>query len=247
MGFFTFENVHASWIPLLKPALASLPPHYIEYLEKKPNWLPGRDKVLNAFSLPLANVQYILLGESPYPRPESANGYAFWDGAVRELWSDNGFAKAVNRATSLRNFCKMLLVAAEKLPPNQLTQAHIAALDKTGLVRTIDELFNNMQNAGILLLNTSLVLSDELPVVKEAVYWRSFLELLLEGLSAKNASKTPQCLIMLGNVAKSIHKLPIAAQFKQFQSPHPYNIPFITLPSVLDFFRPFELLKTNSI
>lgn len=243
MELFELSKVDASWRPLLEPALATLPDHYIEYLQKNPNWLPGKDKLLNAFSLPKHDVKYILYGESPYPRPQSANGYAFWDGAVRDLWAQSGLATAVNRATSLRNFCKMLLVAAGKLVADDTSQDAIAGVDKTGMITTIDQLFNNMLNQGILLLNASLALSP-MPVAKEAVFWRPFAANLLGALAAEKQSP-PITLILLGKIAQAIDRLPPSQQFPRFYAPHPYNLSFISDPTVLDFFRPFTLLNAR--
>ena len=96
---------------------------------------------------PLSSVRTILFGESPYPREGSANGYAFWDAAVENLWSDSGLSKAVNRATSLRNFIKMLLLARGDLN-HDFSQPAIAQLDKSTFHRTADEFFTGLLNKG---------------------------------------------------------------------------------------------------
>src|SRR5690349_3968920 len=108
---FSMASVHPSWQSCLHSALQSMDKAYLDALASTPDWLPGPDKIFNAFSLPVSKVNYLLFGESPYPRAASANGYAFWDAAVSDLWSPQGLSKKVNRATSLRNFLKMLLVA----------------------------------------------------------------------------------------------------------------------------------------
>src|SRR5262245_7286900 len=109
---------------------------YISSLARSSNWLPGPNSIFNAFSLPLDHVNYVLFGESPYPRQESANGYAFWDASVNELWSATGLSKKVNRATSMRNILKMLLIAEGLLDKQQTSQEAIARIDKTHLVQT---------------------------------------------------------------------------------------------------------------
>ena len=103
-------------------------------------------KIFNAFTQPLDNTRYILYGESPYPREASANGFAFWDAAVGEVWFAQGLSKSVNRATSLRNFFKMLLTAEPVPAPQQRIQ-------------TLAQLFNNFHQQGFLLLNFNLSLS----------------------------------------------------------------------------------------
>src|SRR3989344_708271 len=104
---FNIEITDPSWHDCLSQALNKVDPDYLEKLYNNSQWLPGHAKIFNAFTLPVDQVNYILFGESPYPRAHSANGYAFWDAAVTDLWSPIGLSKAVNRATSLRNMIKM--------------------------------------------------------------------------------------------------------------------------------------------
>ena len=73
--------------------------------------MPGIDQLFSAFRRDRHNLRYILIGESPYPRAESANGIAFYDAAVNALWSETGLSKPVNRATSMRNIIKTALLA----------------------------------------------------------------------------------------------------------------------------------------
>jgi len=232
-------NVHPSWLSILKKAIDSLDLSYLETLQSKENWLPGPENIFSAFSLPLPELRYILWGESPYPRAKSANGHAFWDAAVSDIWSDTGFSKAVNKATSLRNILKMLLVARGDLKANSVTQSDIAAIDKSELISQLAELFQNLRNHGFLLLNASLVLSD-LPIKKEAQQWQPFMQNLLAELTSL---KPDLELVLFGNIAKVISKLAAPDGFKQFVAEHPYNISFIHNPEVLEFFRPFDLLK----
>src|SRR5476651_2063113 len=103
---FNLDPVDPSFRPIIQQALTSLDKTYLDALTQSDQWLPGPKQIFNAFSLPLDKVNYVLFGESPYPRAQSANGYAFWDAAVKNLWSEKGMTKEVNRATSLRNFLK---------------------------------------------------------------------------------------------------------------------------------------------
>ena len=105
------EHVHPTWHDMLLQALMYVSDDYLRELEMTQDWLPGSFFLFSAFRLPASSVRFILLGESPYPRAQSANGHAFWDAAVHDLWSATGFSKQVNRATSLRNMMKMLLHA----------------------------------------------------------------------------------------------------------------------------------------
>lgn len=235
-------NVHPSWRPCLEEALEQIDPHYLEKLQTKQSWLPGPDKIFSAFSLPMNQVNYLLFGESPYPRADSANGYAFWDAAVKELWSPEGMSKKVNRATSLRNLIKMLLVAEGLLKPNQTGQEEIAKLDKSALIQSNSELFNQLLSHGFLLLNASLVLSEG-QVKKEAQAWYPFVKAIIASLlNARPEVK----LILFGSIAKVIEKLlPPTLHTPPLIVEHPYNIGFITNPEVLDFFRPLHLLTKS--
>ncbi|MGC1181919.1 uracil-DNA glycosylase [Legionella sp.] len=210
--------------------------NYLHQLMSQTNWLPGIDRLFAAFSLPLAKTNYILLGESPYPRPASANGYAFWDNAVEMLWSQNGLSTAVNRATSLRNWIKMMLLARGNLEATDTSQATIAKLDKSTLVQTGEQLFSRMMEKGILLLNASLVYSEGM-VPYHARQWKPFMQSLFAQLALV---KSTVQLILLGKIAEtsSQDKLPVG-----LIAEHPYNISFITNHNVIKFFKPLDLLS----
>lgn len=232
------SNIDASWRPCVREALKKMDPAYLAQLIHTSDWLPGIEKIFNAFSLPVNKVNYVLFGESPYPRADSANGYAFWDAAVEEIWTPTGLSKRVNRATSLRNFIKMLLIGEGLLDPAHCTQTDIANVDKTGLVQTNSELFGNLTRQGFLLLNASLVLGEGL-VRKDAVAWQPFIKHILTFLFEKRPGVT---LILLGNIANAIDKLIDHPEIKRLYAEHPYNLSFIQNPKVIKFFKPFRLL-----
>jgi len=235
------SNYHASWHDDLRLALQQMNHAYLDMLLLNTKWLPGVNHIFNALLLPKPRVTYILMGESPYPRAQSANGYAFWDQAVESLWSTNGLSKEVNRATSLRNFIKMLLVADNKIAKNNATQPEIAKLDKSNLIKTNTALFNNLICHGFLLLNASLVLSDG-AVAKEAKQWQPFLYTLLNNLSHSQPNIE---LILFGKIAQDFNKLGLLKDHKRLIAEHPYNVSFISNQAVIDFFKPFNLLTTT--
>lgn len=227
-------NCHPEWQPLIDKALKSMDELYLKKLIDDTQWLPGIGHLFAAFNLPLSKLNYLLLGESPYPRKQSANGYAFWDNAVDGLWSEQGLSKTVNRATSLRNIMKMLLIARGALSTDT-SQDAIAKLNKEGLVKTAPQLFEGMMNKGILLLNASLVYSEG-QVPFHARHWRPFMQSLLEQLAT---IKPEVKLILLGKIAAVIppNQLPIG-----LLAEHPYNISFINNAEVIEFFKPLDLL-----
>ena len=238
---FNFEAVDPSWRSCIKTALKKVDPHYLENLYENNNWLPGHKTLFNAFSLPVEKINYVLFGESPYPRATSANGYAFWDAAVTDLWSSTGLSKPVNRATSLRNIIKMLLVADGMLDAAQTSQAEIAKLNKEQLVKTGSELFQNFIQRGFLLLNASLVLQPT-EVRKDALAWRPFIQHVLDFLFQKRPSV---CLILFGNIANMIDTLIAEYPVKKLYAEHPYNLSFIHNSDVIQFFSSLHLLHIN--
>ncbi len=229
MTRLALKAIHPSWDKLFTQALHSVDPDYLEMLTHEDNWLPGPDKIFNAFSIPLPKVKRILVGESPYPRAQSANGYAFWDGAVKEIWTDESkLNKTVNRATSLRNFIKMLLKAEGEKPEHR--------------VQTLSELFQNLLSHGFLLLNASLVLHPTRKVQEDAKQWRNFMQEILNGIYEVNPKVE---LVLFGKIAQTILPL-LKYPFKIIQAEHPYNLTFIDNPVVLDYFRPLQLLSSRA-
>lgn len=232
------EQAHPQWRDILTHALQALDSDYLESLQFTADYLPSFTSLFAAFSMPLDSVRFILLGESPYPRANSANGYAFWDNAVGSLWSSSGLSKEVNRATSLRNLIKMLLHARGDLNED-CSQKAIAALDKSNYIDSASELFTAFMQQGFLLLNASLVYSEG-NIPYHARQWRPFMHRVLVQLSELDRSLQ---LILLGKIAAQV---PEASLFSGLVAEHPYNISFITNPLVLDFFKPMDLLRIKS-
>ena len=177
---WNLKNAHPSWHADIQQALAQMDTNYAQQLRNE-DFLPAHKDIFNAFSLPKSAVKTVLLGESPYPRYESANGYAFWDAAVQNLWSEKGLDKRVNRATSLRNFIKMLLVARGDLQQDTSQEA-ISLIDKKNFIKSNTELFNGLIEQGFLLLNASLIFRPG-KVRQDAKAWRPFMTTILRSLS----------------------------------------------------------------
>jgi len=134
---FLEPKVHPSWRELLLEALLMLDKEYLEFLLSQ-NYLPSDGRLFSAFkTLPKENLKYILFGQDPYPREKSAIGYAFIDGKVKEIFNANGLSKEVNRATSLRNFIKMALVAKGLLSATATRKEDIAEINNSRLINSI--------------------------------------------------------------------------------------------------------------
>lgn len=244
---------HASWQPELKLALQRVheaDPAYLPAIAKD-DYLPTRGRLFAAFQQPLDSVKYVLVGEGPYPREESATGVCFMDGAVKELWSDKGLSKQVNRATSLRNFMKMLLVAEGSLEVGNTSgealahTAQHAREDKSAYIQTLPELQGKLTQVGFLLLNASLVYRSHVAPAKDAKAWRPFLERVLFALDehAGRKKRLPPTLILWGKIAELVASIPSNAHFPKAISEHPYNISFIASPTMQGLFEPMKILR----
>ena len=237
-------GVHEQWRSLLRDALSAVDADYLDSLLRDEAWLPGPAQLLAAFRRDRLGLRYLLIGESPYPRRESANGIAFYDAAVTELWSEQGLSKSVNRATSMRNLLKTALLAEgllEKDEAGKMPQSRIAAIDKTGLIRTMPELFDNLHGAGFLMLNATPVLHPGRKPVQEARFWQGFLDRLLGAIAA--AMPGPPTLVLWGKIAQVVEAATASNVYPRLVAEHPYNVSFIDNPDMQQLFAELAILQ----
>lgn len=247
-----------SWQPILLrgiEAVHAADPGYLPSLAVD-TFLPTEGRLFAAFMQPLQNVRYVLVGEGPYPREQSATGVCFMDGAVELLWSDKGLSKQVNKATSLRNFMKMLLVAAGIVSVDQTSGdalAHVSLKARaigSPFIQTLTELQANLTRQGFLLLNASLVFRPHVAPAKDAKAWLPFLRTVLEALADESAARGQELpkLVLWGKIAEQLNVLEVAGRFPRAVSEHPYNLTFISNSTMQSLFGPMELLfKRSSI
>ncbi len=245
-----------SWRPVLIDGLEAMMeanPDYLPSLAEE-DYLPTRGRIFAAFVQPVQEVHYVLVGEGPYPREESATGVCFMDGAVGDLWSEKGLSKPVNRATSLRNFMKMLLVAEGYLTMEKTSSDAIADIaaqaraNDSPFIQTLPQLQDNLHKHGFLLLNAALAFRPHVPPLREGKAWQPFLQKVLCALAdhADATDKAPPTLVLWGKVAELLSTLPATARFPKAISEHPYNISFITNPVMQALFGPMRLLQKSS-
>ncbi len=246
------DRADVSWRPLLIQGLEAMmaaTPDYLPQLAQD-QYLPTEQRLFAAFALPLNRVKYVLVGEGPYPRADSATGVCFMDGAVGSLWSDEvggGLSKSVNKATSLRNFMKMLLVADGQLQLSNTAgeaMAAVSAQARSGAgshILTLADMQRKLTEQGFLLLNASLVFRSHVAPAKDAKAWLPFFETVMAGL-AKQAGPVPT-MVLWGKIAELLSKLPVMKDFPQLVAEHPYNLSFIGNTTMHQLFQPMELLK----
>ncbi|WP_028104364.1 uracil-DNA glycosylase [Pseudoduganella violaceinigra] len=241
------DRAHPSWQPVLErglQAIAAANPAYLAELAAD-SYLPTELRLFAAFQQPLDQVRYVLVGEGPYPRAESATGVCFMDGAVQGLWSEEeggGLSKPVNKATSLRNFMKMLLVADGQLAQGNTAGEALAACStraKAGAaIQTLAEMQERLHGHGFLLLNASLVFRAHVAPVKDAKAWLPFFDTVMQALAARQPK-----LILWGKIAEQLNKLASVQALPQIVAEHPYNLSFIDNKEMQALFGPMALLK----
>lgn len=249
------DAAHASWRPTLTQgieAVAKADPSYFRSLLAA-EYLPTEGRLFAAFAQPMSAVRYVLVGEGPYPRAQSATGFSFMDGAVGQLWSDapgGGLSKPVNRATSLRNFIKMLLVADGRLAADHTTGDALALIAlqaraiASPLIQTLADLQAKLMQQGFLLLNAALVFRSHVAPVKDARAWRPFIELVLDALMRQAAAQevAPPTLVLWGKIAEQLSGMVQIGCFPKMVSEHPYNLSFIVNAEMQHLFGPMQLL-----
>lgn len=235
-----------SWRPILLDGLSAVAranPDYLPTLAQD-TYLPTDNRLFAAFAQPLEKVRYVLVGEGPYPRAESATGVCFMDGAVGELWSETGLSKPVNRATSLRNFMKMLLVADGQLQSGTTGGAAMVPVAQAaragGAIQTLVQLQDKLTDRGFLLLNAALVFRKHVKPVIDGRAWQPLLQTVLAALAQQ---AEPPTLVLWGKIAEQLQRLPETAAFPQAVAEHPYNLTFIDNQAMQQLFGPMQLLK----
>lgn len=228
------KSAHGSWHGCLKPALQSMDPAFLNDLQRRPHWLPGKTRCLRALAAPLAQAQVVWLGESPYPRAASATGLCFHDGAVGELFSaDGALSKTVNRATSLRNWMKAWFVAMGRLDAADTAAAAIRRMDKRGLIRRLDALFMRGQQQGWIWLNAGLSLDPMQPKTAQITPWNPLVTAVLKAVSDRGGQ-----IVLLGRFSHRFAPEVNAPLITE----HPYNVSFIHNAAMRSFLRQWRSL-----
>jgi uracil-DNA glycosylase len=114
----------------------------------------------------------------------------------------------------------------------------VAGIDKTPYIKTIQQLRENFEKNGVLLLNMSLVFTSKEESKRHVKAWNSFIKTLLENLKDQNIE-----LILFGKMAEVLERVDEAKSFKKHTMPHPYNISFITDANAHRLFKPMKLLS----
>jgi len=147
---------------------------YEYYLNDNNGFFPDLNDVFNAVNnIDLENkTKVVIFGQDPYPRKESATGYAFWDGKIKS-WNDR-------LSPSFKNIFKSILISYD------LAQAsdNIAKLRKSITENNIfspDEFFENSIKNNIIWLNASLTFESkaQTSLNKHLKFWNPIIKKII--------------------------------------------------------------------
>lgn len=115
------------------------------------------------------------------------------------------------------------------------------------MIQTLAQLQHNLLRNGFLLLNAALVFRPEVPPLQEARAWQPFLNTVLSALAAtaQRSGNPLPVLVLWGKIAGQVEALPVSQAFPKAVSEHPYNLSFITNPTMQALFRPMRLLQSS--
>lgn len=193
----TDRLMHPDWSRLV-PGIADRAEQLLEKAQADcPEFLPGRERALAAFSLAPGSVRCIVVGQDPYPTPGHAMGLAF--SAARDV---------APLPKSLANIYKEL--AADL--PHERERLRRATADLSGWLAQ-----------GVLLLNTVLTVRPGSPGSHQRLGWQELTTRAMAAVAGVNAEAgTPLVVIEWGRHAQKIgDALPHAPLTRRLQSPHP--------------------------
>ncbi len=191
------ETIHPDWtrlVPGFRDQAAAL-------LEKAaadcPDFLPGRERALSAFSLAPAAVRCIIVGQDPYPTPGHAMGLAF--------------SASSDVAPLPRSLANIFAELAQDLPEER-ERIQRATADLTGWL-----------GQGVLLLNSVLTVRPGSPGSHKTLGWQSLTSSALTAVGrAAHEMRQPLVTLEWGRYAKdACQALPPSPGLLRIQSPHP--------------------------
>ncbi len=151
--FLIQQNCHLSWDSLFTNQnvlndLAQISLNIANQLiEPQPN------NIFRAFQTDLNNCKVVILGQDPYPQPTVATGRAFEVGNITN-WMALRTAQHSN--ASLRNILKLLHKNRQNHQSIQSINVVMNDPIFMNLILPPNQIFNNWERQGVLLLNTAL-------------------------------------------------------------------------------------------
>lgn len=171
------KKVHKSWNGFLSPENL----HMIEAIEcqLENDFSPEKHRVLRFLETDTNTLKIIILGQDPYPEKGKATGRAFEVGGLN-TW-DETF-----RQVSLKNIVRLIYTSQKGIENyNDIPKFSVILEEiKDGKFKIANppDLFENLENQGVLFLNTCFTVYPGKPLSHTEI-WKAFTERLLLWLS----------------------------------------------------------------
>lgn len=210
---------------------AILTPEWYEVLKdeimKNPEWerylggdredtFPERENTFRAINeIDINKAKVVIFGQDPYPRKESATGYAFWDGKIVD-WNNP-------LSPSLRNLFKSVLVSKGWAKTTDCV-ADVRRIVTEKQLMQPGAFFKNSIDQGVVWLNASLTFTskDTKELRRHLKFWKPMIKLIIESLMAKNSDLV---FVFWGAKAKVFQKIISNVQsecrFEYVENNHP--------------------------
>lgn len=143
--------------------------------------IENRFNAINNIELNDNNTKIVVFGQDPYPRKESATGYAFWDGKIKS-WENP-------LSPSFRNIIKSILIN-ENLAIKENKINDLRKILKNNNIFSPDEFFKNSIENGVIWLNASLTFESksQSDLNKHLKFWKPIIEEIINILIKSSKS-----------------------------------------------------------
>lgn len=180
------KTIHPSWINFINNNEIKKELEKIEILIGN-NYFPNKENILRFLSQDLNNLKCIIVGMEPYPTSYYEDGKEIPMATGRSFEVSILKGKDWNykiKQSSLRNILKTIYFN-EKGKIESLENVRKEINNKTFKILNPCELFDNLENQGVLFLNATLTVEKE-NVDSHRKYWDSFMNELIKYISNNN-------------------------------------------------------------
>lgn len=193
--------MHESWMPLIGHLFSEDNLNRIKAeLIKKPFNPSPAERVFAAFEMPVDKVNVVIIGQSPYPQPQFANGIAF---AIPD------------KHTQVQDWPQSLITIAENICETR---------DRIEIGARFDPSLQDWIDCGVLLLNTALTIPQFSRSSEHRGIWFYFMVGVLEALASLNRTLI---FYFIGSHAADLAKSATGLyKHKQFFSIHPAAVAY---------------------
>jgi len=170
--------------------------------------LENRFNAINNVNFENDDIKVVVFGQDPYPRKESATGYAFWDGKIKS-WE-------TPLSPSFRNIIKSVLIH-ENLATKDDKIKSLRRIIKENNIFPPDNFFENSIENGVIWLNAALTFESKLQtdLNKHLKFWKPIIETIINTLLEETENII---FIFWGSKSLRFHKYIQKTDFKNYFS-----------------------------